>query len=62
MAKFGLFRDNFARPLQTVEGDYMVHEKDHVTVFTNSKDKTVQDRQVGAFKLQKGQCVKEITH
>jgi hypothetical protein len=61
MAKFGLFQDNLARPLQTVEGDYMVHEKDHVTVFVTSKVRSVRDRQVGAFKLQRGQCVKQIT-
>jgi hypothetical protein len=60
MAKFGLFQDAAFAPKQTVEGDYMLQKGDHVTVFVNSKDIAVQDRQVGAFKLEKGQCVKEI--
>ena len=49
---------NFTR--QTVRGDYMQQNGDHVTVFVNSKDRTVMDRQLGAFKLDRGQCVKEI--
>ncbi len=61
MAKFGLFQDVEMAPRQEIEGDYMQQKGDHVTVFAReTKNSGNYDRQVGAFKLDKGQCVKEI--
>lgn len=61
MAKFGVFAMDGARPLQVCEGDYMEHLGEYVTVKKNSGNPSVADRHVGAFRLDKGQCVKEIT-
>jgi hypothetical protein len=61
MPKFGLFQDAEMAPRQEIEGDYMTQKGDHVSVFVReTKDRGIRDRQVGAFKLEKGQCVKEI--
>jgi len=60
MAKFGLFQGSGLAPIQEIDGDYMVQKGDHVAVYVRAQDSSQVNRQVGAFKLEKGQCVKEI--
>ena len=49
MAQFGLFDSNRLRPMQTLDGDFIKADGDDV------------ESLVGVFKLDKGQCVKQIT-
>jgi hypothetical protein len=59
MAQFGLFDSNRLRPMQTLDGDFIKADGDHVQVFV--KDNRDVESLVGVFKLDKGQCVKQIT-
>jgi len=58
MAKFGVFKGASQAPMQTVEGDYMVQNGEHVTIFRKQSDEA--DEQVAAFNLDKNFVVKKI--
>jgi hypothetical protein len=59
MAQFGLFNSEGGfRPLHTIEGDLIKVDGDQVQVI--AKDPRDVERLVGVFRLEKGQCVKEI--
>jgi hypothetical protein len=63
MPKYGLFRPGIDAPLQEVEGDYTKRDGDMVTVFKTNPNKSLgnmRDTEVGYFRLDKGQTVKEI--
>jgi hypothetical protein len=45
--------------MQTLDGDFIKADGDHVQVFV--KDNRDVESLVGVFKLDKGQCVKQIT-
>ena len=60
MAMFGLFTGQNKTPLQEVEGDYMEQEGAIVKIFKSRENQYVQDKQVGAFHLDKNQTVREV--
>jgi hypothetical protein len=62
MARFGLFNIGDARPSQSYDGDYMVHNGEHVTIMRHAKeqDKTTDDKAAAAIRLSPSQSVKEV--
>ncbi len=63
MPKYGLFRDGIDQPLQVIEGDYMKRDGEMVTVCKRNPNPSlgnVRDTEVGYFRPDKGQTVKEI--
>jgi hypothetical protein len=63
MAKFALFNQGEAQPLQTYEGDEMEQKGDHVYVYQFSKPNREGIRtQVAAVKLGNGQSVKKTSN
>ncbi len=59
MAKFGLFQENVSKPMTEYEGDYMVQDKEFVTIKKNRGDGNVE--QVAAIRLKEGTSVKKIS-
>ncbi len=62
MSKYGLFRPGIDSPLQEIEGDYMKREGDIVTVCKRNPNPSLasmRDEEVGYFRLDKGQTVRE---
>ena len=60
MPNYGLFTGASQVAAQTVEGDYMVHSGEYVTIYRSSKSNSTADAQVAAFRLDKNQVVREI--
>jgi hypothetical protein len=63
MPRYGLFQPGKDSPLQEIEGDYMKREGDIVTVCKKNPNPTLtnmRDPEVGYFRLDKGQTVREI--
>jgi hypothetical protein len=60
MAKYGLFTGAKPVPDKTWEGDYMKHEKDHVTILKRAINSNMLDDIVAAIRLEKGQDVRKL--
>ncbi len=63
MPRYGLFRPGIDSPLQEIEGDYMKREGEIVTVGKKNPNLTltnIRDPEVGYFRLDKGQTVREV--
>jgi len=63
MPRYGLFRPGLDSPLQQCEGDYMKRDGEFVTVFRRNPNPSlgnIRDEEVGVFRLDKGQTVREI--
>jgi hypothetical protein len=63
MPRYGLYRDGITSPLQEIEGDYTKREGDIVTVCKRNPNPSlgnVRDPEVGYFRLDKGQTVREV--
>lgn len=58
MAKYGLFHAGADEPYQEFEGDSMIQNGEYVMIY---KQAGARDRQVAAIRLDKGQCVKELS-
>jgi hypothetical protein len=61
MAKFGLFQTGGTRPLNEYDGDYMVQDKEFVSIKKFSSNPSVMDATVAAIRLKEGDSVKKIS-
>jgi hypothetical protein len=61
MANFGHFPSGGSVPIQEFEGDYMLQDREYVKIFRRSQTPSVDDLQVAAIHLDKGQSVKELS-